>query len=44
MRSLPKEGKPARSPYAALAKTARAEDPADLGQRIIRSRNINYRK
>ena len=44
MRSLPKTEKPARSPYAALAKTARAEDPADLGQRIIRSRNINYRK
>ena len=44
MRSLPKEEKPARNAYAALAKTARAEDPADLGQRIIRSRNINYRK
>ena len=44
MRSLPKEEKPAGSAYAALAKTARAEDPADLGQRIIRSRNINYRK
>lgn len=44
MRSLPKEEKPARGAYAALAKAARAEDPADLGQRIIRSRNINYRK
>ena len=44
MRSLPKGEKPARSTYAALAGAARAEDPADLGKRIISSRNINYRR
>ena len=44
MRSLPKGEKPARSAYAALAGAARAEDPADLGKRIISSRNINYRR
>lgn len=44
MRSLPKEERPPRSAYAALAQAARPEDPADLGQRIIRSRNVNYRK
>ena len=44
MRSLPKGEKPPRSAYAALAGAARAEDPGDLGKRIISSRNINYRK
>ena len=44
MRSLPKGEKPPRSTYAALAGAARAEDPADLGKRIISSRNINYRR
>ena len=44
MRSLPKGEKPPRSAYAALAGAARAEDPGDLGRRIISSRNINYRK
>ena len=44
MRSLPKGEKSPRSAYAALAGAARAEDPADLGKRIISSRNINYRR
>ena len=44
MRSLPKEEKPPRSTYAALAGAARAEDPADLGKRISSSRSINYRR
>lgn len=44
MRSLPKGEKPPRSAYAALAGAARTGDPADLGKRIISSRNINYRR
>ena len=44
MRSLPKGEKSPRSVYSALAGAARAEDPADLGKRIISSRNINYRR
>ena len=35
---------PAANPYAALSGAARKPDPADLGRRIIQSRNVNYRK
>ena len=35
---------PAANPYAALSGAARKPDPADLGRRIIQSRNVNYKR
>ena len=46
MRALRSAGNPpcpSASPYAALARAARKPDPADLGRRIIQSRNVNYK-